>query len=124
MRQAFQHEKPGQDVDERFLSLVSARAKVSSGWWMQFGMPTEGRQTMKGTPWVVVEADDKQTIQKEFGKGEILDQFPYKGHSVFLVQSPSAPSLPNTVLEGPIYGVGVFRDERTARTLAKRLTEI
>jgi len=76
MRQAFQHEKPGQDVDEKFLSLVSARAKVSSGWWMQFGMPTEGRQTMKGTPWVVVEADDKQTIQKEFGKGEILDQFP------------------------------------------------
>jgi len=87
-------------------------------------MPTEGRQTMKGTPWVVVEADDKQTIQREFGKGEILDQFPYKGHSVFLVQSTNVPPLPNTVLEGPIYGVGIFRDERTARTLAKRLTEV
>jgi len=88
------------------------------------GMPTEGRQTMKGTPWVVVEADDKQTIQREFGKGEILDQFPYKGHSVFLVQSTNVPPLPSTVLEGPIYGVGIFRDERTARTLAKRLAEV
>ena len=79
---------------------------------------------MRGTPWVVVEADDKQTIQQEFGKGEILDQLPYKGHSVFLVQSTNVPPLPRTVLEGPIYGVGIFRDERTARTLAKRLTEI
>jgi len=30
---------------------------------------------MRGTPWVVVEADDKQTIQTEFAKGEIVDQF-------------------------------------------------
>jgi hypothetical protein len=79
---------------------------------------------MRGTPWVVVEADTKQTIQREFGKGEILDQYPRKDHSVFLVQSATVPSLPNTVLEGPIYGVGVFRDEKTARTLAKRLAEI
>ena len=79
---------------------------------------------MRGTPWVVVEADNKQTFQREFDKGEIIDQFPHKEHSVFLVQSTTVPSLPNTVLEGPIYGVGVFRDERTARTLAKRLTEI
>jgi hypothetical protein len=79
---------------------------------------------MRGTPWVVVEADDKQTIQTEFAKGEIVDQFPHKGHSVFLVQSTSIPTLPNTVLDGPIYGVGVFRDERTARTLAKQLSQI
>jgi hypothetical protein len=79
---------------------------------------------MRGTPWVVVEADTKQAIQREFSKGEILDQYPHKDHSVFLVQSATVPSLPNTVLEGPIYGVGVFRDEKTARTLAKRLAEI
>jgi hypothetical protein len=79
---------------------------------------------MRGTPWVVVDADTKQTIQREFGKGEIVDQFPHKDHSVFLVQSGSVPSLPNTVLEGPIYSVGIFRDEKTARTLAKRLSEI
>jgi hypothetical protein len=42
---------------------------------------------------------------------------------VFLVQGANVPPLPNTVLEGPIYGVGVFRDERRARTLAKRLAE-
>jgi hypothetical protein len=86
----------------------------------------ERRRIVRGTPWVVVEADDKQTIQQEFGKGEIVDQLPYKGHSVFLVQSQSTsmPPLPRTVLEGPIYGVGIFRDERTARTLAKRLTEV
>jgi hypothetical protein len=79
---------------------------------------------MQGTPWVVVEADDKQTIQREFAQGEIVDQFPSKGHPVFLVQTPKVPSLPNTVLQGPIYGVGIFRDERKARTLAKQLAEI
>ena len=77
---------------------------------------------MRGTPWVIVEADDKQAIQREFTKSEILEQHPFKGHSVFLVQGASVPPLPNTVLEGPIYGVGIFRDESTARTLAKRLT--
>ena len=79
---------------------------------------------MRGTPWVVVEADTKQVIQREFGKGEIHEQYPHKDHSVFLVQSATVPSLPSTVLEGPIYGVGIFRDEKTARTLAKRLAEI
>src|SRR5204863_7476854 len=83
----------------------------------------ERRGSMRGTPWVVVEADDKQTIQKEFTRGEIVDQFPSKEHSVFLVHGANVPPLPNTVLEGPIYGVGVFRDERRARTLAKRLAE-
>jgi len=78
---------------------------------------------MRGIPWVVVEADDKQTIEREFTQGEILEQYPSKEHSVFLVQGASVPPLPNTVLEGPIYGVGVFRDERRARTLAKRLAE-
>jgi hypothetical protein len=73
--------------------------------------------------WVVVEADDKQTIQREFGQCEILDHFPSKEHSVFLVQSPKLPTLPNTVLQGPIYGVGIFRDERRARTLAKHLAQ-
>ena len=52
------------------------------------------------TPWVVVEADNKQSIQREFAKGEIVDQFPSRHHSVFLVQSPSVPPLPNTVLRG------------------------
>jgi hypothetical protein len=56
-------------------------------------------------------------------QGEILDQFPSKEHSVFLVQSPKLPTLPNTVLQGPIYGVGIFRDERRARTLAKHLAQ-
>lgn len=79
---------------------------------------------MQNVPWVVVEADDKQTIQREFGQGEIVDQFPAKDHSVFLVQSPKLPTLPNTVLQGPIYGVGIFRDERRARTLAKHLSQI
>jgi hypothetical protein len=79
---------------------------------------------MRSAPWVVVEADNKQTIQQEFGKGEILDQLPHKDRSVFLVQSTNVPPLPKTVLEGPIYGVGIFRDERTARTLAKRLAEV
>ena len=78
---------------------------------------------MQGTPWVVVEADDKQTIQREFSQGEIVDQFSSKEHPIFLVQSPKVPPLPNTVLQGPIYGVGIFRDERKARTLAKRLAE-
>ena len=78
---------------------------------------------MRGIPWLIVEADDMKTIQKEFTKGEIVDQFPSKEHSVFLVQGANVPPLPNTVLEGPIYGVGVFRDERRARTLAKRLAE-
>jgi len=78
---------------------------------------------MQKIPWVVVEADDKQSIQREFTNGEIVDQFPSKEHSVFLVQGANVPPLPNTVLEGPIYGVGVFRDERRARTLAKRLAE-
>jgi len=59
---------------------------------------------MQGTPWVVVEADDKQTIQREFSQGEIVDQFPSKQHAVFLVQTPKVPSMPNTVLQGPIYG--------------------
>jgi hypothetical protein len=83
----------------------------------------EGGAIMQNTPWVVVEADDKQTIQREFSQGEIVDQFPSKDHPVFLVQSPKLPTLPNTVLQGPIYGVGIFRDERRARTLAKRLAE-
>ena len=77
----------------------------------------------KAMPWVVVEADDKQTIQREFDQGEIVDQFTSKEHPVFLVQTPKVPPLPNTVLQGPIYGVGIFRDERRARTLAKRLAE-
>lgn len=80
-------------------------------------------RVIQNIPWVVVEADDKQTIQREFSQGEIVDQFPSKDHSVFLVQSPKLPTLPNTVLQGPIYGVGIFRDERRARTLAKRLAE-
>jgi hypothetical protein len=84
----------------------------------------EGGAIMQTTPWVVVEADDKQTIQREFGQGEIVDKFPSKDHAVFLVQSPKLPPLPNTVLQGRIYGVGIFRDERRARTLAKRLAEI
>jgi hypothetical protein len=84
----------------------------------------EAGATMQNTPWVVVEADDKQTIQREFSQGEIVDQFLSKDHSVFLVQSPKLPTLPNTVLQGPVYGVGTFRDERRARTLAKRLAEI
>jgi hypothetical protein len=79
---------------------------------------------MQNAPWVVVEADDKQTIQREFGQGEIVDQFPSKDHSVFLVQSPKLPTLPNTVLQGHIYGVGIFREERRARTLAKHLAQI
>ena len=79
---------------------------------------------MQKASWVVVEADDKQTIQREFGQGEIVDQFRSKDHSVFLVQSPKLPTLPNPVLEGPIYGVGVFRDERRARTLARNLAQI
>jgi hypothetical protein len=78
---------------------------------------------MQVSPWFVVEADDKKTIQREFAQGEILEQFPSKEHTVFLVQSPKVPPLPNTVLQGPIYGVGIFRDERRARTLAKRLAE-
>jgi hypothetical protein len=65
---------------------------------------------VRGTLWVVVEADDKQTIQQELG--EIVDQLPYKGHSVFLVQSASMPPLPKTFLECPTYGVGIFREER------------
>ena len=83
----------------------------------------EGGAVMQSEPWVVVEADDKQAIQREFGQGEIIDQFPSKGHQVFLVQSPKVPTLPNTVLQGPIYGVGIFREEKRARTLAKRLAE-
>jgi len=83
----------------------------------------KGVYLMRGIPWVVVEADDKQTIQREFAQGEIVDQFPSKDHSIFLVQSPKVPPLPNTVLQGPIYGVGIFRDERRARTLAKHLAE-
>jgi hypothetical protein len=79
---------------------------------------------MQTTPWVVVEADDKATVLREFGQGEIVDQFASKEHPIFLVQSPKVSTLPNTVLQGPIYGVGIFRDERRARTLAKRLAEI
>jgi hypothetical protein len=79
--------------------------------------------SMQKTPWLVVEADDKTAIQQEFGQGEIVDQFPSKDHSIFLVQSPKVPPLPNTVLQGPIYGVGIFRDERRARTLAKHLAQ-
>jgi hypothetical protein len=52
-----------------------------------------------------------------------VDQFKSKEHSVFLVQSSKVPSLPNTVRLGPIYGVGIVRDERRARTLAKHLAE-
>jgi hypothetical protein len=84
----------------------------------------EGGAIMQTTPWVVVEADDKKAIEREFSQGEIVDQFASKEHPIFLVQSPKLPTLPNTVLQGPIYGVGVFRDERKARTLAKRLAEI
>jgi hypothetical protein len=83
----------------------------------------EGGAIMQNTPWVVVEADDKQTIQREFSQGEIVDQFQSKEHPIFLVQTPKVPPLPNTVLQGSIYGVGIFRDERRARTLAKRLAE-
>lgn len=79
---------------------------------------------MQNAPWVVVEADDKQTIKREFGQGEIVEQFPTKDHSVFLVQNSKLPTLPNTVLQGPIYGVGIFRDEKRARTLAKQLSQI
>jgi hypothetical protein len=79
---------------------------------------------MQTIPWVVVECDDKRTIQKEFGQGEIVDQFTSKGHQVFLVQSTKVPALPNTVLQGPIYGVGIFRDERKARSLAKHFAEV
>jgi hypothetical protein len=86
--------------------------------------PTEGGATMQNTPWVVVECDDKQTIQREFSQGEIVDQFPSKDHPVFLVRSTKVPALPNTVLQGPIYGVGIFRDERKARSLAKRFAEV
>lgn len=78
---------------------------------------------MQKTPWLVVEADDTTAIQGQFGQGEIVDQFPSKDHAIFLVQSPKVPPLPNTVLQGPIYGVGIFRDERRARTLAKHLAE-
>ena len=78
---------------------------------------------MQTTPWVVVEADDKQTVLREFSQDEIVDQFTSKEHPIFLVQSPKVPKLPNTVLQGPIYGVGIFRDERKARTLAKSLAE-
>jgi hypothetical protein len=78
---------------------------------------------MQNTSWVVVEADDKAAIQREFGQGEIVDQFPSKDHAIFLVQGPKVPQLPTTVLQGPIHGVGIFRDERRARTLAKRLAE-
>ena len=78
---------------------------------------------MQKTPWLVVEADDTTAIHRQFGQGEIVDQFPSKDHAIFLVQSPKVPPLPNTVLQGPIYGVGIFRDERRARTLAKHLAE-
>jgi hypothetical protein len=81
------------------------------------------RCDMQNAPWVVVEADDTQTIKREFSQGEIIEQFPSKDHSVFLVQNPKLPTLPNTVLQGPIYGVGIFRDERRARTLAKQLAQ-
>jgi hypothetical protein len=84
----------------------------------------EGGATMQNTPWVVVECDDKQTIQREFGQGEIVDQFPSKEHPVFLVRSTKVPALPNTVLQGPIYGVGIFREERKARSLAKSFAEV
>ena len=79
---------------------------------------------MQGTPWVVVEADDKKAIEREFSQGEIVDQFASKEHPIFLVQSPELPTLPNTVLQGPIYGVGIFRDERKARKLANLLAQI
>ena len=78
---------------------------------------------MQKTPWLVVEADDTTAIQRQFGQDEIMDQFPSKDHAIFLVQSPKVPPLPNTVLQGPIYGVGIFRDKWRARTLAKHLAE-
>jgi hypothetical protein len=85
----------------------------------------EGRRCdVQNAPWVVVEADDKQSIQREFSQGEIVDQFASKDHTVFLVQSQKLPTLPSTVLQGPIYGVGIFRDERRARTLAKQLAQV
>jgi hypothetical protein len=60
---------------------------------------------MQTTPWVVVEADDKTTVQREFSRGQIVDQFTSEGApGIFLVQSPKVPALPNTVLQGPIYG--------------------
>jgi polyphosphate kinase 2 (PPK2 family) len=48
----------------------------------------EGGAIMQTTPWVVVEADDKQTVEREFSQGEIVDKLPSKDHAVFLVQSP------------------------------------
>jgi hypothetical protein len=90
-----------------------------------WGVGAAGRRCdTQNAPWVVVEADDNRTIQREFGQREIAEQFPSKNHSVFLVQSPKLPTLPNTVRQGPIYGVGIFRDERRARALAKHLAEI
>ena len=74
--------------------------------------------------WFVVEGDDPTTIQRQFVKGEILDQFPHKGRVVCLMQGTTVPPLPETVQTGPIYGVGIFRDEKQARTLAKSLSQI
>ena len=50
---------------------------------------------MQKTPWLVVEeADDTTAIQRQFGQGEIVDQFPSKDHAIFLVQSPKASAAP------------------------------
>jgi hypothetical protein len=109
-------------LDKRSLRSFSGRLQATlAACRMEL---QEGAAIMQTTPWVVVEADDKQTIQREFSQGEIVDKFQSKDHAVFLVQSPKLPPLPTTVLQGPIYGVGIFRDERRARTLAKRLAEI
>jgi hypothetical protein len=48
----------------------------------------EGGAIMQSTPWVVVEADHKQTIQSEFGQGEIVDKFSSKDHAVFSRPEP------------------------------------
>jgi hypothetical protein len=109
-------------LDEGSLRGSSGRPQVPLAAWV---IGAAGRKCdMQNAPWVVVEADDKQTIQREFGQGKIVDQFPSKDHSVFLVQSPELPTLPGTVLQGPIYGVGIFREEPRARTLAEHLAQI
>src|SRR5919204_4360734 len=61
------------------------QVRLRRSW--QRGELQEGGASMQTTPWVVVECDDKQTIQREFSQGEIVDQFPAKEHPIFLVQS-------------------------------------
>src|SRR5207249_5290397 len=49
--------------------------------------------SMRGPPWVIVEADAKQTIKREFTMGELVDQFPSKEHTVLLFQGANVPPL-------------------------------